>query len=377
VTSVRRSHTTLSFSRAVPELLAERGWTQRDLARAVDVDPAHICRLLRHAATDVSSTLLIRVADAFGVPPDFFIEHRREQVIEAVRSSSELCERLYHALEGAAVNAAPVSDLSFAAAALLSSGDRSEPRPPASSRFSREEIIAAILRWNDRYGEPPKSIDWDPSRARRKGRPLRAQRFDDGEWPTLAIVRRQFGTMSSAIEAAGLRTRPRPVRPRGQILSREDILQAIRAWHRVYGEPPALADWAPARARRLGHEWRAQRYLAGDWPHLTTVLRRFGTFGAAVEAAGLEPRPRGRHARSGDRLHGDTRAHVKAQLAAAEGPCGPGVLSSRVRAVSQARASRDPTALRGALIDLAAAALSWADAAGSVAPVLLARRSAA
>ena len=30
-----------------------------------------------------------------------------------------------------------------------------------------------------------------------------------------------------------------------------------------YGEPPAMSDWAPLRARRLGHEWRAQRYFAG------------------------------------------------------------------------------------------------------------------
>jgi transcriptional regulator with XRE-family HTH domain len=372
VTSARPSHTTLSFSRAVPELLVQRGWTQRDLAQAVDVDPAHICRLLRSTAANVTPDLLVRVADAFGLPPTFFVEHRRQKVVEAVRNDPELCERLYLALEGAPIDSQGMGDANFATAALLSGPDRPEPVPPVNPRFTRDEILAAILRWNDRYGEPPKSVDWDPSRARRKGQPSHG-----GQWPTLAVVRRQFGTMSDALHAAGLRTRPRPVRPRGEILSCDDILQAIRAWNRVHGEPPTLADWAPARARRLGHEWRAQRYLAGDWPHLNTVLRRFGTLSAAVEAAGLEPRPRGRHARSGGGIHADTRADVRAQLAAAEAPCGPGVLSSRVRAVSQARASQDATALRGALIDLAAAALSWADAAGSVVPVPLATRRAA
>ena len=317
---------------------------------------------------------MLRVAEAFGVPPDSFAEYRQWRVIDSVQRSSLLAERLYQLLttEGDAKDDVVPS---FAAAALLSA-PRPEPVASQISRFSRDEIIAAIHRWHERYGEPPKSIDWDPSRARRNGRPERDARFKGDQWPTLAIVRRQFGSMSEALHAAGLRSRPRPIRPRSRVLSPEDILEAIRDWHRLYGEPPALADWAPARARRLGHEWRAQRYLAGDWPHLSTVLRRFGTLGAAVEAAGLDRRPPGRHIRTDSGLHDDTRAAVSAQLAA-EGPCGPGVLGTRVRAVARARVSGDATALRGALIDLAAAALSWADATGTVAPLHDARKRAA
>jgi Homing endonuclease associated repeat len=240
-------------------------------------------------------------------------------------------------------------------------------RREAAGRFSREEIVAAILRWNERFGEPPKSIDWDPSRARRRGQEWRAERFHGQDWPTLAMVRRQFGTMSEALTAAGLRPRPRPVHPRGRVLSREDIVSAIQAWERLYGEPPAMADWAPARARRLGHEWRAQRYHAGSWPHLTTVLNKFGTMGAAVEAAGFPPRPRGRHARAESEIHPYTQAWVSSQLSAAEGPSGSGVLGARVRAVAEARQQCDATALRGALIDLATAALSYADAVAPLA----------
>jgi transcriptional regulator with XRE-family HTH domain len=66
----------LPFAEAVTELLGERGWTQRDLARATGVDPAHICRLLGSTVTSVSPALLRRVADAFELAPDFFLEYR-------------------------------------------------------------------------------------------------------------------------------------------------------------------------------------------------------------------------------------------------------------------------------------------------------------
>jgi hypothetical protein len=261
--------------------------------------------------------------------------------------------------------------LAFTAAALLRSaaGDETELPLAANGRFTRDEIIGAILRWHARHGEPPKSIDWDPSRARRRGQDWRAERFTAQDWPTLAMVRRQFGTMSDALEAAGLPRRARPIQPRARILSREDILRALREWDRRYGEPPALADWAPARARRLKQSWRAERYLAGDWPHLSTVLKRFGTFGAAVRAAGLEPRPRGRHVRGHSGLHPGTEASVALELAAAEARCGPGELATRVRAVAEARVGQDPTALRSALIQLATAALSWADEVATVTSV--------
>jgi hypothetical protein len=37
--------------------------------------------------------------------------------------------------------------------------------------------------------------------------------------------------------------------------------------------------WSPSRARYAGQDWRAERYLAGNWPSVSTVLRRFDTFG--------------------------------------------------------------------------------------------------
>ena len=41
------------------------------------------------------------------------------------------------------------------------------------------------------------------------------------------------------------------------------------------------------------------------------------------------------------------------------------MLATRIRSVAEARQASDPEALRSALIDVAAAALSWADVVGT------------
>ena len=233
---------------------------------------------------------------------------------------------------------------------------------PAVSRYTREEIIAAIQRWQQHYGEPPKVFDWDPSWARRRGEEWRAERFEEGDWPTVAIVRRQFGNMSKALFAAGIRPRRGPTRARSHTLSDDAILDAIREWTELYSEPPAIADWSPARARRAGQLWRLDRYYAGNWPSTNTVVRRFGTFSEAVAQgrAGAAP-ARAPHRRRADDPGRRARGHPAPARTATASSCGPAVLAARVRSVAAAKTAQDPTALRGALIDLAAAALSWAD----------------
>jgi hypothetical protein len=78
---------------------------------------------------------------------------------------------------------------------------------------------------------------------------------------------------------------------RAAAFSRNEIVAAIREWVEVYGEPPTTCDWEPARARRLGQEWRARRFETGAWPSARMVRGQFSTFNAAIEAAGLTPRP--------------------------------------------------------------------------------------
>jgi hypothetical protein len=78
---------------------------------------------------------------------------------------------------------------------------------------------------------------------------------------------------------------------RTRSFSTDEIIRAIREWTARYGEPPMMIDWDPSRARRLGQSWRADRFECERWPSARVVRRQFPTFNAAVEAAGLVPRP--------------------------------------------------------------------------------------
>jgi hypothetical protein len=48
---------------------------------------------------------------------------------------------------------------------------------PRVRRWDRETIISKIREWNDRYGEPPSSADWNPSLARWRAQEWRAERY--------------------------------------------------------------------------------------------------------------------------------------------------------------------------------------------------------
>ncbi|MGO9899517.1 MAG: hypothetical protein ACLP0J_07450 [Solirubrobacteraceae bacterium] len=229
-----------------------------------------------------------------------------------------------------------------------------------SPRFSRDEIIERIQAWKQNYGEPPTIRDWDPSRARRTGQAWRAERFEAGDWPSVGMVKRQFGAFSAAVSAAGFCARQGPRRLKRHLTGSEQVIAAIVAWTKCYGEPPTQADWDPVRARRLGQPWRILRYRAGDWPSLNTVLYHFGSLGEAVSAAGLQPR------RAGDHGNGtvEDRARnlrVVAEIGAAPGSRGGApALAAHIEAVARARRSTDPQQLRIALLDMASAAIHWA-----------------
>jgi Homing endonuclease associated repeat len=72
----------------------------------------------------------------------------------------------------------------------------------------------------------------------------------------------------------------------------EAIVCAIQEWAAEYGEPPAICDWNAWQSRALGDEERARRYEAGKgrWPCHQKVYQEFGSWNAAVEAAGFEGR---------------------------------------------------------------------------------------
>jgi hypothetical protein len=227
--------------------------------------------------------------------------------------------------------------------------------------FTRADIIRAVHDWVDRYGEPPAMVDWDPSRARRLGHAWRAERFEAGCWPSSRVVSSAFEGFNAALVHAGYATRPAPTRIRANVADRDGILEAIREWVRRYGDVPAMADWDPARARRLKQDWRISRYYHGDWPSARTVAHHFGSLSAAITAAGLQPRlPSSQRAdRNADRL---VNRNALARLAAAERQPGIKDFAGCLRALALARKVSDPVALHAALIDIASAAIAWAEA---------------
>src|SRR3954462_1907888 len=73
------------------------------------------------------------------------------------------------------------------------------------ARWTREGIIEKIREWNDRYGEPPCSADWNPSLARWRAQEWRAERYREGHWPSTNAAKRPFGgSFVAAVRAAGL-----------------------------------------------------------------------------------------------------------------------------------------------------------------------------
>lgn len=79
-------------------------------------------------------------------------------------------------------------------------------------------------------------------------------------------------------------------------------IEAIRLWAELYGAPPVAQDWSATAARVNPERWA--RWDRFDWPGLRAVQDVFGSWNAAIEAAGFMPNKPGRH-RRGARLGDD------------------------------------------------------------------------
>lgn len=85
--------------------------------------------------------------------------------------------------------------------------------------------------------------------------------------------------------------------PEQRYWTKERIIDAIQRWTQTYGSPPAQGSWSPGQAKLRAPDHPVhqdvERYTKGDWPHANTVVAAFGSWAAAVRAAGYEPyRPR-------------------------------------------------------------------------------------
>jgi transcriptional regulator with XRE-family HTH domain len=88
------------FVDEVPRLLAQRGMSLRALARAVEVSPGYMSRVLRGRDNkSPSAELAERVALAFGLPRDYFPDFREAVVIRRIRGDARLREELYKRLD--------------------------------------------------------------------------------------------------------------------------------------------------------------------------------------------------------------------------------------------------------------------------------------
>jgi transcriptional regulator with XRE-family HTH domain len=88
-----------SFAEELPDLLEEQGLSAHALARKAEVDPSLLSKAVRGVAYKRPSAAMTRkVAEALGLPPDYFYEYREQFVLTKVREDAELREKLYACL---------------------------------------------------------------------------------------------------------------------------------------------------------------------------------------------------------------------------------------------------------------------------------------
>lgn len=154
-------------------------------------------------------------------------------------------------------------------------------RQHEARHWTPERIIAAIQRFAREHGRPPTSTDWNHAR-RQDGYPAttRVYQSQTNQAPL-------FASWADAIVAAGFprpttvyrRTEGTRARLRGHSTAgidwtRELIISCIQDWARDHGLPPTQIDWSKGTA---------------DHPHYRTAAKRFGSWSAAIAAAGFTP----------------------------------------------------------------------------------------
>lgn len=237
------------------------------------------------------------------------------------------------------------------------------------TQWSRARVLAAVEQWSGEVGVAPRVYEWAPSTARAIGRDQSAGvqkwRREYPRWPGTTAVYAYWGSWRAVLNEAGLST----VQPMGMPLreriatfeqlqhlpdqviadilgvheltvarhyrraercpscaglkltadsavcglcaqrtkrpppSRASIIAAIQAWVGETGTRPVAADWQLCSER-----WRAEY---PRWPATHQVQEQFGSWNAALIAAGVDAHPRRwsreeivTAARSWSQLHG-------------------------------------------------------------------------
>ena len=90
----RQRWTQSSFRDELPRLLAERGISQRELARRVGVNQSYLT-FVRQGRRAPSRKLLEGAATALDLQVEYFREYREAVVIEQLRADPGVVDRLY------------------------------------------------------------------------------------------------------------------------------------------------------------------------------------------------------------------------------------------------------------------------------------------
>ncbi len=99
--SVAGQTTDRPFNEELAVLLGERRLSQRKLAQLVDLNPAHLSRVIRSAdRARPSINLINRISQALELPNGYFPEQREAAVIDMIRRDPALRDQLYARLEG-------------------------------------------------------------------------------------------------------------------------------------------------------------------------------------------------------------------------------------------------------------------------------------
>jgi hypothetical protein len=237
-------------------------------------------------------------------------------------------------------------------------------------RWTRELIIEKIREWEARYGEPPRSADWNPSLARWRAQEWRAARYREGEWPSTNAAKRPFGgSFDAAVRAAGLephRPGPKrrsaaplvPQRGPGRVVEPAAPVAAVgpaRAVEAVAAQAAVVAELDEAGVARLLADADARVRAADD--QVEAAVRDAAE--ARREAAAAERRAcelGALLAARGNRLTGGELAALRTS-----GPAGPAVLAAALKRLASARAAGDRGGLKAALGEVASAAVRWRD----------------
>lgn len=148
--------------------------------------------------------------------------------------------------------------------------------------WTKEVIVAAIIRWDDTFSQVPRASDWNVAMARKytDGQKRLARYYDHpaGPWPAASMVQREFGSWSAAIRAAGLE--PFAKSPPGpNTLTAEKLAETIRLYRSglsaaQVGERLGITgDAVWQRLVGAGEPRRASEHVISDATRVAAVRR--------------------------------------------------------------------------------------------------------